>query len=256
MNDPGASLFKLEGNIQQVRHSRPYSFLIFRLHIEHKESTAAGAQQLAAQRACEIFGADHANMLPYSGSMANFCAYSAVLKPGEMTFSEFCESSGYCQDDSLFLEDDRRVVRGRRIFIVYMIVAIANMVLSLIIGFAELSLLFSNVFSVVLMAVVLFYLYKGYTWARVVTGMIHGARTFFLLFMAGDAFPTAYVQNHGTLSESGEWTSQVVTVYPTTADWLVFSFLLLCLLFEAACLYFICFHKGVKEYLYDNHTSY
>jgi len=44
---------------------------------------AAELETLAARRACEVFGAEHANMLPYSGSMANFCAYSAVLKPGE-----------------------------------------------------------------------------------------------------------------------------------------------------------------------------
>ena len=40
---------------------------------------AAKLELLAAKRACEVFGADHANMLPYSGSMANYCAYSAVL---------------------------------------------------------------------------------------------------------------------------------------------------------------------------------
>ena len=40
-------------------------------------------ERLAAERACAIFGADHANMTPYSGTMANFCAYGAVLNPGD-----------------------------------------------------------------------------------------------------------------------------------------------------------------------------
>ncbi len=44
---------------------------------------AAALEALAAKRACQIFGADHANMLPYSGSMANFCAYGAVLSLGD-----------------------------------------------------------------------------------------------------------------------------------------------------------------------------
>lgn len=44
---------------------------------------AAQLEQLAAERACKVFGAEHANMLPYSGSMANFCAYSAILDPGD-----------------------------------------------------------------------------------------------------------------------------------------------------------------------------
>lgn len=48
---------------------------------------AAALEELAAKRACEVFGADHANMLPYSGSMANYCAYSAVLALGDRVLS-------------------------------------------------------------------------------------------------------------------------------------------------------------------------
>lgn len=44
---------------------------------------ASMLELLAAKRACEIFGADHANMLTYSGSMANYCAYSALLSLGD-----------------------------------------------------------------------------------------------------------------------------------------------------------------------------
>lgn len=44
---------------------------------------ASKLERLAAKRACEIFGADHANMLTYSGSMANYCAYSALLELGD-----------------------------------------------------------------------------------------------------------------------------------------------------------------------------
>ena len=36
-------------------------------------------QKLTAKRVCEIFGADYANVNTYSGSVANFTAYSAVL---------------------------------------------------------------------------------------------------------------------------------------------------------------------------------
>ena len=44
---------------------------------------ADALEALAAARACEIFGADHAIMSTYSGSVSNFCAYAAVLRPGE-----------------------------------------------------------------------------------------------------------------------------------------------------------------------------
>lgn len=40
-------------------------------------------ERLAAERACKIFGADYANMLTYSGTVANFCAYEAILKPND-----------------------------------------------------------------------------------------------------------------------------------------------------------------------------
>jgi glycine hydroxymethyltransferase len=41
-------------------------------------------EQLAIDRAIELFGADHANVQPHSGSQANFAAYMALLQPGEL----------------------------------------------------------------------------------------------------------------------------------------------------------------------------
>ena len=40
-------------------------------------------EELARNRAKEIFGADHANVQPHSGSQANMAVYLAVLKPGD-----------------------------------------------------------------------------------------------------------------------------------------------------------------------------
>src|ERR1700689_2161838 len=40
-------------------------------------------EKLARDRARELFGAEHANVQPHSGSSANFEAYSAVLQPGD-----------------------------------------------------------------------------------------------------------------------------------------------------------------------------
>ncbi len=42
------------------------------------------AEQLAIDRAKEIFGADHANVQPHSGSQANMAVYHAVLNPGDI----------------------------------------------------------------------------------------------------------------------------------------------------------------------------
>ena len=40
-------------------------------------------ENLARDRAKKLFGAEHANVQPHSGSSANMCAYSSVLKPGD-----------------------------------------------------------------------------------------------------------------------------------------------------------------------------
>ncbi|WP_043583711.1 serine hydroxymethyltransferase [Geminisphaera colitermitum] len=40
-------------------------------------------EQLAIDRAKKLFGADHANVQPHSGSQANFAVYTAVLQPGD-----------------------------------------------------------------------------------------------------------------------------------------------------------------------------
>ncbi len=37
----------------------------------------------ARERAKKVFGADHANVQPYSGSVANLAAYSALIEPGD-----------------------------------------------------------------------------------------------------------------------------------------------------------------------------
>src|SRR5258707_2348865 len=40
-------------------------------------------ENLARERAKQLFGAEHANVQPHSGSSANQAAYSAVLQPGD-----------------------------------------------------------------------------------------------------------------------------------------------------------------------------
>src|SRR3954462_7886946 len=40
-------------------------------------------ENLARDRAKQLFGADHSNVQPHSGSQANAAAYSSVLQPGD-----------------------------------------------------------------------------------------------------------------------------------------------------------------------------
>ena len=41
------------------------------------------AEELAIARAKELFGCEHANVQPHSGSQANMAVYFAMLKPGD-----------------------------------------------------------------------------------------------------------------------------------------------------------------------------
>lgn len=40
-------------------------------------------ENLARKRACQLFGADHANVQPHSGAQANLAVYFALLEPGD-----------------------------------------------------------------------------------------------------------------------------------------------------------------------------
>src|SRR3989337_990160 len=41
------------------------------------------AEQLAIERAKKLFGAEHANVQPYSGTQANMAVYLSVMQPGD-----------------------------------------------------------------------------------------------------------------------------------------------------------------------------
>jgi glycine hydroxymethyltransferase len=53
------------------------------------------AEDLARSRACELFGADHANVQPHSGAQANMAAYLAFLKPGDRLLGMDLNSGGH-----------------------------------------------------------------------------------------------------------------------------------------------------------------
>ncbi len=52
-------------------------------------------EDLARRRACELFGADHANVQPHSGSQANMGVYFSVLKPGDRVLGMDLAAGGH-----------------------------------------------------------------------------------------------------------------------------------------------------------------
>ncbi|MDD3375857.1 MAG: serine hydroxymethyltransferase [Candidatus Riflebacteria bacterium] len=53
------------------------------------------AEDLARDRAKELFGAEHANVQPHSGSQANMAVYQAVMKPGETYLGMNLQNGGH-----------------------------------------------------------------------------------------------------------------------------------------------------------------
>lgn len=52
-------------------------------------------EQLAIDRAKELFGADYANVQPHSGSQANYAVYNALLKPGDIVLGMDLAQGGH-----------------------------------------------------------------------------------------------------------------------------------------------------------------
>ncbi len=52
-------------------------------------------EDLARNRACELFGADHANVQPHSGSQANMSVYFSCLKPGDTVLGMDLSAGGH-----------------------------------------------------------------------------------------------------------------------------------------------------------------
>ncbi|RKY98793.1 MAG: serine hydroxymethyltransferase, partial [Candidatus Hydrothermota bacterium] len=58
------------------------------------------AEELARERAKKLFGAEHANVQPHSGSQANMAVYFAVMKPGDTILSMELSHGGHLSHGS------------------------------------------------------------------------------------------------------------------------------------------------------------
>ncbi|MCD8249643.1 MAG: serine hydroxymethyltransferase, partial [Lachnospiraceae bacterium] len=52
-------------------------------------------ETMACERACKLFGAEHANIQSYSGSTANYSVYASILQPGDKILSMRLDQGGH-----------------------------------------------------------------------------------------------------------------------------------------------------------------
>lgn len=52
-------------------------------------------ERIAIDRACKLFGAEHANVQPHAGSTANFAVYQALIKPGDKVLAMDLAAGGH-----------------------------------------------------------------------------------------------------------------------------------------------------------------
>ena len=57
-------------------------------------------ENIARDRACKLFGAEHANVQPHSGANANLAVFKAVLKPGDTFMSMSLSDAGHLSHGS------------------------------------------------------------------------------------------------------------------------------------------------------------
>ena len=74
------AVLEASGSVLTNKYSEGYAG---RRYYEGQEEID-GIERLAIERACALFGADHANVQPYSGSPANLAVYNAFCQPGDV----------------------------------------------------------------------------------------------------------------------------------------------------------------------------
>ena len=84
-------ILQAQGSILTNKYAEGYPGKRYYAGCEHHDKI----ENLARERACEIFNADHANVQPHSGSTANFAAYFSVLEQGDKILGPVLDHGGH-----------------------------------------------------------------------------------------------------------------------------------------------------------------
>ena len=85
------SLLEIQGSILTNKYAEGYPYKKYYGGCEFVEVI----EELAIKRACELFGADHANVQPHAGASANQAVFFATVDPGDTVLSMKLDHGGH-----------------------------------------------------------------------------------------------------------------------------------------------------------------
>jgi len=90
-NFASEAVLEAQGSVLTNKYAEGYPGKRYYGGCEHVDEI----ENLARERLCKLFGADHANVQPHSGSQANMAVLSAVLKPGDTMMGMALDQGGH-----------------------------------------------------------------------------------------------------------------------------------------------------------------
>lgn len=90
-NYASAAVLAATGSVLTNKYAEGYPGRRYYAGTEHVDA----AETLAIERAKELFGAEHVNVQPHSGSQANMAAYFSIIKPGDRVLGMSLDHGGH-----------------------------------------------------------------------------------------------------------------------------------------------------------------
>ncbi len=85
------SILQAQGSVLTNKYAEGYPHKKYYGGCEFVENI----EELAIKRACELFGAEHANVQPHSGTQANMAVYFSVMEPGDTLLAMNLDQGGH-----------------------------------------------------------------------------------------------------------------------------------------------------------------
>ena len=186
---------------------------------------------------------------------AKITAHGAAPYHGE-TFAEFCERNPWeemeysAEMQQISQRNEKREQFGKRFLLIYCIIMGATTLLSALINLLSSGSILSGVVNVAVFVLLITYLLRGATWARVVAIIRHILGVFSGLWRIQDLLPGARIgiEYETAMDGTVTFTEQLM---PQGLGILLTSLMILAVALDGVCIYMLWFHKGVKDYLYE-----